>query len=137
MRYIVELFCENKWKTAESYANKEDATFHADNLNLNSGLRTRVKSIEKKVEKRNFEKTFDESYDKLYERRGFNLIKLSDLRDLVGGSKTDFDKGLRKLREKHKYVLQTFDGRHGTLEPRDKKAAIIEGGRTFIYAARR
>jgi hypothetical protein len=66
------------------------------------------------------------------------LVKLSDLRAaLPEFDRASFDRGLDELRDADRYVLHTFDGRHGAITAADEAAAIREGGRTFVYVVRR
>lgn len=85
-----------------------------------------------------FPRAFNEAFDKLRRERPLNLVELSALRRaLPGFTREAFDLGLRELRKTRQYVLETFEGRHGSLSPEDAAAAIREDGRVFAFAARR
>jgi hypothetical protein len=85
-----------------------------------------------------FAEAFDEAFDRLRSDRGLNLVALSSLRAALGGyPRAAFDRELTELRRANRVVLHTFDGRHGKLRPEEEAAAIDEGGRRFVYAARR
>jgi hypothetical protein len=85
-----------------------------------------------------FAATFDRVFSELHEQRRSNLIALAALRvRLAGYDREQFDRELRKLRETGRYVMQSFDGRHGELTQELEQAAICENGRTFVYVARR
>lgn len=85
---------------------------------------------------------FDEAFDSAFERiqgpRGLNLVSLAALRQaLPAWDRDGFDRELRRLRAADRVVLHTFDGRHGKLDDAEVAGAITEGGRRFVYAARR
>lgn len=85
-----------------------------------------------------FEVVFERAFSELHDPRRSNLVELAQLRTRLSGyDRGQFDSGLRRLRESARYVLQTFDGRHGELSAELEQAAIQEGGRTFVYVARR
>lgn len=83
-----------------------------------------------------FAVAFDEAFDRL--SPGRLLVKLSDLRAaLPSFDRESFDRELRALRVQGRFVLDTFDGRHGEISPLDEAAAIREAGQAFVYVARR
>jgi hypothetical protein len=85
-----------------------------------------------------FPTQFERAFGELHDPRRSNLVELAPLRARLSAYDRDaFDSGLRKLRESARYVLQTFDGRHGELPPELERAAIQEAGRTFVYVAKR
>ena len=85
-----------------------------------------------------FAAKFERAFSTLHDPRQSNLVALAPLRDQLGSyDREQFDRGLRKLREQGRYVMQTFDGRHGDLTPELEQAAIHENGRTFVYVVRR
>jgi hypothetical protein len=85
-----------------------------------------------------FATTFDRVFGELHEQRRSNLVALDALRARFAGyDRAEFDRELRKLRETGRYVMQSFDGRHGELTQELEEAAICENGRSFVYVARR
>lgn len=85
-----------------------------------------------------FARAFDAAFEQLRRERGLNLVELSALRTALGDYPREaFDRELYELRRANQFVLHTFDGRHGKLRPEELAAAIEEGGRRFVYAARR
>jgi hypothetical protein len=85
-----------------------------------------------------FEALFDTEFERLRRQRGANLVKLSGLREALSQfAPEQFEQELSRLRRQNRYVLQSFDGRHGDLSEEDRAAAIVEADRTFVYAARR
>lgn len=69
---------------------------------------------------------------------GVNQVPLRDLRErLDGWDRETFDRELRTLRQADRYVLQTHEGRHGSFDPSLAAAGLDEGGRRFVYVARR
>ncbi|MEZ4239002.1 MAG: hypothetical protein R3F59_23185 [Myxococcota bacterium] len=90
------------------------------------------------TEPEGFAPAFDRAFERLRDQRGLNLVALSALRAALSRFPRDaFDRELNALRRADQVVLHTFDGRHGKLSPADEAAAIEEGGRRFVYAARR
>jgi hypothetical protein len=84
----------------------------------------------------NFRSAFESAFDAL--APGRLLVKLSDLRAaLPEFDRASFDRELNVLRDQDRFVLHTFDGRHGEISPGEEVAAIREGGRTFVYVARK
>jgi hypothetical protein len=85
-----------------------------------------------------FARAFKEAYDRLRRDRPFNMVELAALRRaLPDFSREQFDRGLHALRKSHEFVLETYEGRHGSPSPEDLAAAIREDGRIFAFAARR
>lgn len=85
-----------------------------------------------------FERAFDVAFEALKGPRGLNLVSLSALRRALSAwDREGFDRELGALRTADRVVLHTFDGRHGKLDPEESAGAIVEGGRRFVYAARR
>ena len=85
-----------------------------------------------------FAAKFERAFSTLHDPLQSNLVALAPLRDRLDTfDREQFDRGLRKLREQGRYVMQTFDGRHGDLTPELEQAAIHENGRTFVYVVRR
>lgn len=86
-----------------------------------------------------FDQVFGAAFERLRAGSRSNLVPLSALRMAMPHYEdAAFNRALRQLREAHPdYVLQSFDGRHGELSAAMSAAAIHEGGRTYIYVARR
>jgi hypothetical protein len=85
-----------------------------------------------------FDRAFETAFDHLARANRLNLVKLSALRAaLPWADSAEFNQRLDVLRDQDRYVLQTFDGRHGQLTPEDEAAAIVEAGRRFVYVARK
>jgi hypothetical protein len=82
---------------------------------------------------------FRDAFDRLDNRNGStNFVKLADLRRaLAGVSRGDFDAGLRALRLKGEFSLDSHEGLHGTLTQEDREAGVQEAGSLLIYVSRR
>jgi hypothetical protein len=81
--------------------------------------------------------TIPAAFDSLLDPRGVGLVSLAALRAAVPLDRAAFDRELFELRCTGGFVLHTFDGRHGKLTDEQRAAAIVEEGRTFVFAARR
>jgi hypothetical protein len=85
-----------------------------------------------------FARAFKEAFDRLRRDRPFNMVELAALRQALRSySREQFDQGLHALRKSREFVLETFEGRHGSLSPEELAAAVREDGRIFAFAARR
>lgn len=85
-----------------------------------------------------FARAFKEAFDRLRRDRPFNMVELAALRGaLPHYSREQFDRGLFALRKSREFVLETFEGRHGSLSSEELAAAVREDGRVFAFAARR
>lgn len=70
--------------------------------------------------------------------RGRNQVRLSALRAALPGlSRDEVDSGVNELRRARTMTLEASDGRHERLTEADRSAAIIEGGESLVYIARR
>ncbi len=85
-----------------------------------------------------FEPAFRETFDRLLQSNGGSaLIRLAELRrSLPQFTRTEFDTGLRILRQSREFLLDRHDGIYGRLTPEDHDAAIEEYESTFIYVMR-
>lgn len=85
-----------------------------------------------------FARDFNNAFDRLRRQRPFNLVELSALRQALPEYTHDqFDHGLLALRKSHDFILETFEGRHGTLSAEEMAATIRVDGRLFAFASRR
>ncbi len=85
-----------------------------------------------------FASAFDQAFERLRRERPFNMVELAALRAAMPGySREQFDRGLHALRRSGEFLLETFEGRHGSLSPEELAASIREDGRVFAFAARR
>lgn len=85
-----------------------------------------------------FARAFSQAFERLRRERPFNMVELLALRSaLPGYSREQFDRGLHDLRRSGEFLLETFEGRHGSLTPEELAASIREDGRVFAYATRR
>lgn len=67
---------------------------------------------------------------------GANLVALADLRAAFPQlDRAGFDRALYELRKARAVVLETSESRHGKPSPERLAAAIVEGGRRFVYAS--
>jgi hypothetical protein len=70
-----------------------------------------------------------------------NFVKLSDLRERLGGTREEQDAWIRRERIAGRFSLDTHDGVHGKLSDRDRAAAVVEGSADrptrMIYISRR
>lgn len=85
-----------------------------------------------------FASAFNQAFERLRRERPFNMVELLALRAALSGySRDQFDRGLHALRKSGEFLLETFEGRHGSLSPDELAASIREDGRVFAFAARR
>jgi len=69
---------------------------------------------------------------------GLNFVKLSSLRDSLAHLSRDvFDAGLRDLRLRKLYSLESSDGASVRLTAEERAAGIKEGSSLFVYVSRR
>lgn len=65
-----------------------------------------------------------------------NLVALADLRAAFPQlDRAAFDRALYELRKARTVVLETSESRHGKPSPERLAAAIVEGGRRFVYVS--
>lgn len=84
-----------------------------------------------------FASAFRVAFATIDRRNRRNLVALADMRKaLPQYTRSQFDSGLRKLRVARQFTLNSFDGRHGSLSPEARKAAIIEDGRELTFVSR-
>jgi hypothetical protein len=85
-----------------------------------------------------FASAFNRAFERLRGERPFNMVELVALRTALSGySREQFDRGLHALRKSGEFLLETFEGRHGSLSSEELAASIREDGRVFAFAARR
>lgn len=85
-----------------------------------------------------FSTAFEAAFERLRRERRVNLVPLLFLRQaLPTFSREDFDRNLYELRKEQRYVLESYDGRHGKPPEDQIEAGILEGGRRFIYVSKR
>lgn len=85
----------------------------------------------------NFAEDFEATFDRL-DRNRSNYVLLPDLRDALSQfSRAQFDAGVRELRVKKLFSLDTADGRHVRLTDDQLAGGIREGGDNFMYVQRR
>ena len=91
------------------------------------------------VDVREFEALFEDAFRSIRRRERTPLVELVALRKMLPQyPKSDFDQCLRAMRQRsQRYVLETFDGRHGRLGSEAREAGISEGGNLYVYVARR
>jgi hypothetical protein len=95
-------------------------------------------AVEESRSNGDFARAFKEAFDRLRRDRPFNMVELAALRQALRSySREQFDQGLHALRKSREFVLETFEGRHGSLSPEELAAAVREDGRIFAFAARR
>ncbi|WP_435016295.1 hypothetical protein TA3x_003859 [Tundrisphaera sp. TA3] len=88
---------------------------------------------------RDFESAFREAFERIDQGRGrTNNVKLSDLRrELAGFDRPQFDAGLRRLRERLEFSLDSHEGLVRPLTAEEREAGISESGSLLVYVSRR
>jgi hypothetical protein len=86
-----------------------------------------------------FAAAFREAFEQLDRRNGAtNFVKLADLRRaLAVFGREEFDSGLRALRLRGEFALDSHEGLHGSLTPEEREAGVREAGSLLVYVSRR
>jgi hypothetical protein len=84
-----------------------------------------------------FATRFDEAFQEIDRQTGsHNFVSLVDVRRAMPLERTDFEEGLRRLRQAGRYTLSGAEGRHGITDE-ERAAGIQENGAVLLYVSQR